>query len=162
MVSPWTWDQTHDGERHFCFLHVLGFAPVNRSTTHFPLRQSMTISIPISQTHCSWVSTSHLRLLMAHLSQKSCDTPGLALPMNVLFWWRYNFPISFSDRDMSRNVYIRLLGSSMVGIGNMRPLPPNVTWHSGGWPYKVTPSIYQTLHQIWLFALLRGVSIEHF
>ena len=27
-VSPWAWDQRHDGEQHFCFL--LGFAPVNR------------------------------------------------------------------------------------------------------------------------------------
>ena len=27
-VSPWAWDQRHDGEQHFCFL--LGYAPVNR------------------------------------------------------------------------------------------------------------------------------------
>ena len=30
----------------------------------------------------------------------------------------------------------------------MRSPPlPNVTWHSGGWSYTVTPSIDQTLHQ---------------
>ena len=50
---------------------------------------------------------------------------------------------------------------------------PNVTRHSGGWPYKVTASIDDTLHQfltlywsgpnnrIWLFTELCEVSIEH-
>ena len=28
MYPPWTCDQRHDGEQHFCFL--LGFTPVNR------------------------------------------------------------------------------------------------------------------------------------
>ena len=35
------------------------------------------------------------------LSHNSSDTPGLALLMNVLFWRRHDFPISFSGRDMS-------------------------------------------------------------
>ena len=34
----------------------------------------------------------------------SSDTPGLAPLMNVLFRGRCDFPISFSGRDMSRNV----------------------------------------------------------
>ena len=31
------------------------------------------------------------------------------------------------------------------------PPRPNVTRHSGGWPYTVTSSIDQTLHQFWHF-----------
>ena len=54
---------------------------------------------------------------MAFLSHNSPDTTGLAPLMNVLFWVRCDFPISFSGRDMSRNVWNRLSGSSMVGIG---------------------------------------------
>ena len=42
------------------------------------------------------------------LSHNSSDTPGLTPLMNVLFWGRFDFPISFSGRDMSRNVWIRL------------------------------------------------------
>ena len=42
------------------------------------------------------------------LSHNSSDTPGLAPLMSVLFWGRYDFPISFSGRDMSRNVWNRL------------------------------------------------------
>ena len=53
------------------------------------------------------------------------------------------------------------------------PPLPNVTRHSVWWPYTMTPSIGQVLHQllpcywswpyyrIWLFILLREVSIEH-
>ena len=33
------------------------------------------------------------------------DTPGLAPIMNVLFWGRCDFPISFSGRDIQRNVW---------------------------------------------------------
>ena len=47
----------------------------------------------------------HLRPPMAFLSHNSSDTPGLAPLMNVLFWGRCDFPISFSGRDMSRNVW---------------------------------------------------------
>ena len=64
---------------------------------------------------------------------------------------RLSFPISSSGRDLSRNVWKRLEGSSMVGTGilsnNMRPPLNNVTCHSGGWSYTVTPSIHQTLNQ---------------
>ena len=60
------------------------------------------------QTFRSWVATSHLRPPMAFLSHNSSDTPGLAPLMNVLFWGRCDFPISFSGRDMSRNVWNRL------------------------------------------------------
>ena len=73
-----------------------------------PFKTNVTISISILQTFRSWVATSHLRPPMAFLSHNSSDTPGLAPLMNVLFWGRCDFPISFSDRDMSRNVWNRL------------------------------------------------------
>ena len=73
-----------------------------------PLTTNVTISISILQTFRSWVATSHLRPPMAFLSHNSSDTPGLAPLMNVLFWGRCDFPISFSGRDMSRNVWNRL------------------------------------------------------
>ena len=73
-----------------------------------PFTTNVTISISILQTFRSWVATSHLRPPMAFLSHNSSDTPGLAPLMNVLFWGRCDFPISFSGRDMSRNVWNRL------------------------------------------------------
>ena len=89
-----------------------------------PFATSVTISISILQTFRSWVATSHLRQPMAFLSHNSSYTPRLDPLMNVLFWGRCNFPISFSGRDMSRNVWNRLWWSSMVGMGilpnNMR------------------------------------------
>ena len=45
-------------------------------------------------------ATSQLRPPMAFLSHNSSDTPGLAPLMNVSFWGRCDFPISFSGRDM--------------------------------------------------------------
>ena len=45
---------------------------------------------------------------MVFLSHNSSDAPGLAPLMNVLFCGRCDFPISFSGRDMSRNVWNRL------------------------------------------------------
>ena len=64
-------------------------------------------------------------------THNSSDTPGPL--MNVLFWGRCDFPISFSGRDMLKNVWDRLLGSSMVGTGIWGPPLSNVTWHSGWW-----------------------------
>ena len=73
-----------------------------------PFTTNVTISISILQTFRSWVATSHLRPPMAFLSHNWSDTPGLATLMYVLFWGRCDFPISFSGRDMSRNVWNRL------------------------------------------------------
>ena len=64
-----------------------------------PFTTSVTILISILQTFHSWAATSHLRLPMAFLSHNSSDTPGLALLMNVSFWGRCDFQISFSGRD---------------------------------------------------------------
>ena len=73
-----------------------------------PFTTNVTISISILQTFSSWVATSHFRPPMAFLSHNLSDTPGLAPLMNVLFWGRCDFPISFSGRDMSGNVWNRL------------------------------------------------------
>ena len=101
----------------------------------------------------SWVATSHLRPPMAFISHNSSDTPGLAPLMNVLFWGRCDFPISFSGREMSRKFEIiskevlwSVRGSYQTVWG---PPLPNVTRHSGWWPHTVTSSIDRTLHQFW-------------
>ena len=73
-----------------------------------PFTTNVTISISILQTFRSRVATSHLRPPMALISHNSSDTPWLAPLMNLLFWGRCDFPISFSGRDMSRNVWNRL------------------------------------------------------
>ena len=67
---------------------------------HTSLYTSVTSLISILQTFRSWAATSHLRPPMAFVSHNSSDTPGLAPLMNVLFWGRCDFPISFSGRDM--------------------------------------------------------------
>ena len=89
-----------------------------------PFTTNVTISISILQPFRFWVATSHFRPPMAFLSHNSSDTPWLAPLMNVLFWGRCDFPVGFSGRDMSRNVWNRRQGSSMVGMGilpsNMR------------------------------------------
>ena len=64
--------------------------------------------------------TSNIQFSPAYdvLSHNSSDMPGLVPLINVLFWrWSGDFPITFSDRDMSRNVWNRLLRSSTVDTG---------------------------------------------
>ena len=75
----------------------------------------------------------------------------LAPLMNVLFCGRCDFPISFSGRIsqgtfeiVSKEILWSVWGSYKIIWGS--PLP-NLTRHSIGWPYTVTPSIDETLHQ---------------
>ena len=42
---------------------------------------------------------------------------GLAPRMNVLFWWPGDFPVSYSNKDTSRNAWNRHSGSLMVDTG---------------------------------------------
>ena len=93
---------------------------------------------------------------MAFLSHNSSDTPGLAPLMNVLFWGRCDFPISFSGRDcqgtfeiVSKEVLWSVRGFYQTIWG---PPLPNIKRHSGWWPYTVTPSIDKTLHQFFTVA----------
>ena len=65
-----------------------------------PFTTSVAILISILQNFRSRAVTSHLRPPMAFLSQNSSDTPGLAPLMNVLFWGRCDFTVSFSGRYM--------------------------------------------------------------
>ena len=103
------------------------------------------------KTFRSWVATSHLCPPMAFLSQNSSDMPGLAPLMNVLFWERRDFTTSFSGRDMwtskkivSKKVLWPVRGSYQTIWG---PPLPNVTRHSGKWPYTVRSFNDQALHQ---------------
>ena len=96
----------------------------------------------------SWVATSNLCPLMAFLSRNSSDPPGHAPFVNILFWGRSDFPTSFSGREgmfeiVSKEVLRSVRGSYQTIWG---PPLSNVIWHSGGWPYTVTPSNDQTLH----------------
>ena len=74
-----------------------------------PFMTNMKISISISQMFRSWVAILiyQLRPPIASLSQRVYDTSGLAPRMNVLFWGRHDFQISFWDRDTSRNAWNR-------------------------------------------------------
>ena len=75
------------------------------------------ISISTLQTFRSWVVIFHLRQPMAFLSLNLYDTPGLAPRMNVLFWGPGDFPVSYSNRDTSRNAWDRYSWSFMVDTG---------------------------------------------
>ena len=54
---------------------------------------------------------------MVCLSHSSYCMPRPALLMNVLFWERCDFHLSFSGKDMSENVGNRPPGSSIVDMG---------------------------------------------
>ena len=51
------------------------------------------------------------------LSLNLYDTPGLAPRMNILYWGPGDFPVSYSNRDTSRNAWNRHSGSFMVDMG---------------------------------------------
>ena len=75
-----------------------------------PFTTSVAISNSILQIFRSWVAMSHIRSIpaipasLSFLSHNSLETPERAPFMNVLFWGRYDFPISLSDRDTSKNL----------------------------------------------------------
>ena len=95
------------------------------------------ISISTSQTFRSWVVIFHLRQPMEFLSLNLYDTPGLAPRMNVLYWRPGDFPVSYSNRDTSRNAWIVIqevlwsIWGSYLAIWSI-PLT-NVKWHSDPW-----------------------------
>ena len=67
-------------------------------------RKPVYYKLSILQTFHSWVATSHLRQPLAFLSHNSSDRSWLTPLMNVLFWGRCDFPISFMGRDISNCV----------------------------------------------------------
>ena len=143
-----SWDQRHDREQHFCFL--LRLDRVGRSTSHFPLQQARRFQFP---NHKLSVPEYHNPIFAClwHLSRNQSDTPSLAPLMNVLFWGQSDFQIRFFGKNISRNVWNRLLWSTMGWYQDLiRQLSPSlqiVTCNSGGWSYALTTSIDQTLHQ---------------
>ena len=93
-----------------------------------PFTTKVTISPSISQTFLSWVSIFDLHQPVVCLSHSSYGMPGLAQLMNVLFWERRDFHVSFSVRYMSGNFCYRPPGSSMVDMETssniMKPSSP--------------------------------------
>ena len=107
-----------------------------------PCTTKKTISTSISQKFRSWVAIFHLHQPMAFLSHSSYSMPGLASLMNVLF-----FHLSSSD-SLKSSHSPEVLWSIWESHQTFWSLPlKNVTWHSGTWPYTVTPSMDLTLHQ---------------
>ena len=82
-----------------------------------PFTTDVTISTSITQTFLSWVDIFHILQPIACLSHSSYGMPGLAPFMDVLFWERRDFHVSFSSRDMSGDVWNLPWGSSMVDMG---------------------------------------------
>ena len=108
-----------------------GFTSANPGTDNFilPFMTNVTISISISQSFLSWVAIYQLRPPMASLSHSLYDMPGLAPRMNVLFWGRHDFQISFSNRNKSRSAWNRHLRSFLFDTGI---LSSNTTFLSHG------------------------------
>ena len=99
--------------------------------------------------------------------------------MNVLFWERCNFPISFSGRDTKgtfeivseevlwslRRSYQSIWGPLSRMLHDILSLdddylqwhPPLIRHYTNFWPYYWSGPYYQ----IWLFTELWGVSIDH-
>ena len=69
-------------------LHLLIGRDDQLHTSHF--RANVTISISMSRT-------------IVYLSRILYDMPGLAPDINVVFWGQPDFPISFLNRDTSKN-----------------------------------------------------------
>ena len=60
-----------------------------------PFMTNVAISISISHIFRSCLAIFHLLPLMASSSRSLYDMPGPAPGMDVLLWWRRDFPISF-------------------------------------------------------------------
>ena len=131
-----------------------------------PFMTNVTISISISQIFCSWVAIYQLRPPMTSSSYRLYYMPGLAPRMNVLFWGRQDFQISFASRDTSRNAWnmidtgflsnnIKFLSHECLmtfwSLNKYNDNPPPIRLCVNPWPF------YQTRP----FTDLWEVSIEH-
>ena len=133
----------------------------------------ITVLIFILQIFRSWAATSRLRPPMAFISRNSSDTQGPApLECFILRAMR------LSNKLLGQGYVKERLRSSLRKFygryrGLMKEYEVHLSRHSGWWPYTVTPSIDQELHQfltlycygpyyrIWCFTSLREISIEH-
>ena len=116
-VSIWTWDQRHqestisasyldlllsigrDGQPHTSIYDKRD--DFNFHITNFPFLSS---NIPSSPAYCVFIS-------------QLIRYAGLVPRMNVLFWGPGDFPVSYSNRDTSWNVWNRHSGSFMIDTG---------------------------------------------
>ena len=132
-----------------------------------PWMINVTLSISIHRTFNSWVTIFDLRPPMVLLSYNVYGIDGLLPHMDVLFWGQHDFPISFLNKDTSRNA-CKLHGrSSLFDTGtlsnNMKSPYTNVKWHSEAWTYTMAPSTNKTFSQTmtlltnWTFTELRKV-----
>ena len=96
---------------------------------------NVTISISILQTFRSWVASTHLLSTLVFLSHNSSDTPGIAPLMDVLFWGRCDFPISFSGRDMSRNLSQMI--HDILDDDHIQYHPPLIGHYTNFWPLLI-------------------------
>ena len=131
-----------------CFL--LGFTPVDRegrSVAHFPLRRTWPFQIPyctFSFLSSNILSSPAYGIFISQLIRyaRACSSYECFILMAA----RYH--LRSSDKDMSGNIWNRSFWSIFGSHQTLWSIPlPNVTWYSGTWLYKVTPSIDQTLHQ---------------
>ena len=102
---------------------------------------------------------------MASLFRSLYDMPGLAPRMDVLFWERSDFQISFSNGDTPRNAWNRQWGSFMVDTGilpnNMKIPLTNVKGYSLTWTYTmITPYWSDFVTNSAFYRILRGF-LEH-
>ena len=102
---------------------------------------------------------------MASSFRSLYDIPGHVPRMDVLIWGRCDFPISFSNRDTSRNAWNRHWGSFMIDTGSYQaiwssPLT-NVKWHSVIDHIQWQPPTDHTFYRTRPFTEFWEVSIEH-
>ena len=102
----------------------------------------------ISQTFHSWVAIFHLRQSMAFLSHSSYDIPGLAPLINALFLRAVRLSSKILGQGLARGRLKSFLRKFYGRYGDLIKLyEVSLSRHSGTWPYTVTPSIDQILHQ---------------
>ena len=97
----------------------------------------VTVTVSVCLSHILVVFFYYHSYRMRHVCSLTSD--------NLSCSWTVNFEI------VSKEVLWSVPGSYQTIWG---PPLPNVTLHSGWWPYTVTPSIYQALHQFLTLLLI--------
>ena len=115
-VSRWTWDQRHDREQHFWFLPWFSSVDQERRlTSHFHLWQTWRFQFPHHQFSVpEWniPTSSAYGVFISQLIRyvRACSSYEWFILRTT------QLPISFSNRDTSRNAWNRHWGSFMVDI----------------------------------------------
>ena len=82
-----------------------------------PFRWRVAVKLNFDHKMLQFMPAISIETSTKILSLKLYVTPGLAPRMNVLFWGPGDFPVSYSNRDTSRNAWNRHSGSFMVDTG---------------------------------------------